>query len=94
MKPRIRPLSNLYHRWGAALGLTAEACARALSAAGLLRMLDRNHYSEVLPDPPLSLADWDALILRTLREASTLAELGGTGGIGADRTKLKQRKQT
>jgi hypothetical protein len=46
MKPRIRPLANLFHRWGAKLGLDAEQVANALEAARLIERIGADSYRE------------------------------------------------
>lgn len=46
MRPRIRPLSNLYHRWGEALNLNAEDVFRALEASGLVERVSPDSYRE------------------------------------------------
>ncbi len=48
MKPRARPISNLYFRWGKGLGLSAEACAAALVKTGLIELISDGNYREVI----------------------------------------------
>ncbi len=44
---RVRPIRNLYFRWGKQLGLSAEDCARALAFDGLIELTqDQSHYCE------------------------------------------------
>lgn len=46
MKPRIRPLSNLFHRWGRHLGVDAEFVARALETRGIIERIGPDQYRE------------------------------------------------
>lgn len=46
MKPRKRPLKNLYYRWGRRFGLDAEEVATALWNAGLIGLEPENKYIE------------------------------------------------
>lgn len=48
MKPRIRPIANLYFRWGRALRLDAESIAHALESAGLIERIGANRYREII----------------------------------------------
>lgn len=47
MKPRIRPVKNLFHRWGLLINASPEVCAEALEGAGLIELSsDRQFYTE------------------------------------------------
>lgn len=47
MKPRARPIKNLYFRWGRAVGLTGEQVAKFLKFHGLITLTpDGGHYFE------------------------------------------------
>lgn len=47
MKARIRPISNLYHRWGERLNVDAEDVANALQAVGLIKRIGSDKYQEI-----------------------------------------------
>ncbi len=47
MKPRARPISNLYHRWGVGYGFKALEIAELFETAGLIELSpERTHYFE------------------------------------------------
>ncbi len=65
MKPRVRPLSNLYYRWGKRLGLDAETVARSLEAQKIIIRIDADHYSES-PRNKVPHAEFERLVVDTL----------------------------
>lgn len=46
MKPRIRPISNLYFKYGRAHGLEALQVRDALFEAGAIELVGTDHYRE------------------------------------------------
>ncbi|MCA9339397.1 MAG: hypothetical protein KDA17_00625 [Candidatus Saccharibacteria bacterium] len=47
MKPRTRPIKNLYFRWGQGFGLTPIEIAEVLEREGLIELTpERTHYRE------------------------------------------------
>ena len=67
MKPRIRRLANLYHRWGRQLGLDAEQVAIALEHARLIERIDADRYRETVTSRKVSTADFEAEVSRILK---------------------------
>lgn len=65
MKPRVRPISNLYFRWGRDLGLESEEVAVALQAADLITRIGPTMYSET-PKPKVPLETYNKIILDIL----------------------------
>lgn len=70
MKPRIRPLSNLYHRWGRRLGVSAERVAKALVIYGVIERVGDHSYRETrLPSKGrMTKAAYDALVIDYIRQ--------------------------
>lgn len=66
MKPRVRPISNLYFRWGKKLELDAEDVATALERAGFIERVGAELYSEIKRDVKLPDDEFNDLILTTL----------------------------
>jgi hypothetical protein len=72
MKPRWRPIKNLYFRWGREVDLDAEAVALILERAGLIDLgIERTHYYETdkaraIPKDRYDMAVKDVLILAIL----------------------------
>jgi hypothetical protein len=66
MRPRIRPLSNLYHRWGRAAGLDAEQVADALEAAGIIERIGPDQYRETTR-PKVPKPEFEQLIEAALK---------------------------
>jgi hypothetical protein len=68
-KPRVRPLSNLYHRWGRALSLDSSDVGAALWEAKVIEYLPPNegetsvtHYRETARFSNLSTAKYEEMI--------------------------------
>lgn len=72
MKPRIRPVSNLYFRFGQRLGVSGEFVATALEARGIITRIGVDKYQErdFEPTKRKMKLQWDAYIMGILREAS------------------------
>jgi hypothetical protein len=72
MKPRIRSIRSLYHRWGKGLDLSATQVSRALVRAGLIKYqphapeLDPTHYTET--EALREAKDFERLVFETLTE--------------------------
>ena len=62
MKPRLRPLSHLFHRWGRHVALDAETCALALTQAGIIQRIDATHYRENERDRSLPLSAYEQIV--------------------------------
>lgn len=67
MKPRIRPLSNLYHRWGRRCGLSAYEVFEVLHANGIVEPVSTEQYREIVPNPPMKREAWDAYVAGILQ---------------------------
>ena len=67
MRPRIRHMSNLYHRWGRNLDLSAEEIAAVLEMNGLITLLDKNRYREV-ERTKITLNEYESLVNDLLTE--------------------------
>lgn len=57
MKPRKRPIKNLFFRWGRAFGLEGPEVARLLEGAGLITLEPLDRYLET--ERALSMAPED-----------------------------------
>jgi hypothetical protein len=66
MKPRVRPISNLYFRWGQKVDLNADDVANALERAGLITRIGTDSYQEVKRETKLPNEEFENLILKTL----------------------------
>lgn len=67
MRPRIRPLSNLWFRWGRSAGLEAEEVASRLEAAGLILRVGPGAYREV-ERPRVPRLEFESLVASALRK--------------------------
>jgi len=69
VKPRVRPISNLYHRWGRRHGLTGDAVLKALIECRVIIRVDSDHYAELPQTPKMPVEAFEAwvnLILETV----------------------------
>lgn len=74
MKPRIRPLSSLYFRWGRSIGLEAEDVAIALEDAGVITMVSHDKYVEV-KNERLSPELYEEIVMNILTDYATREKL-------------------
>ncbi len=72
MKPRIRPLSNLYFRWGKKLNMSTEQVAQILVARGVIKLIGLDRYQECDVyefTKKQSIAKWNEYVIRILWES-------------------------
>ncbi len=68
MSPRVRPISNLYYRYGKTLGLEGSAVAQALLDAGIIQMVGLDHYSEVETLKNLESTEFEKLVSNAIEK--------------------------
>jgi hypothetical protein len=67
MKPRVRPIQNLYFRWGHSHGLNSQDVARILQDNGLIEILNAGtHYQETPLARKVPKENFEALITTLL----------------------------
>lgn len=70
MKPRLRPISNLYFRFGGGSDLQFSQIAKALSEVGIIKLVGLDHYYDVENVPKLDAAEYERKIRNALKKAN------------------------
>lgn len=68
MKPKIRKIERLYHRWGHRINLDAADCAIALADAGAIEVLEFNKVYQEVPNTELNEDQYDMFIMDILSD--------------------------
>lgn len=67
MKPRIRPIKNLYFRWGSQAGLTGEQVAEILVNEGLIEQAENRDFYFETPAAK-KIADFNGYVTKLLKD--------------------------
>lgn len=67
MKPRIRQVRTLWHRYGHTIGLDSVDCLHALLDAGAVELVDADRYRDT-PSATVSRDEYHNTVLEALRD--------------------------